>query len=235
MPRALTSPVTLGFAAAAIVAAIFSQWPIAALALIVAVGNLAILSIKETSAKRSEAEIVDLSNEDRTLISPIRRLRNEIAALVEANKQNVSISVVGAEALGEADHILKQTAKTLALRRQLKRSAAGQSQTQRELDSLREDIANAASEDEKATLQAALEARETESAHYKNAGVAIEHIDSHLRQAEAALSEMKARLATAAAGTTEAAPASELEETIGRLKSLGDSLEESENWLREQS
>ena len=234
MPRALTNPVTIGFAAAALVAALFSQWPVAALAFIVAIGNLAILSIRETSAKRSEFELEDLSNEDRTLIAPIRRLRNEIAALVDANKQNVSISVVGAEALSEADHILRQTAKTLVLRRQLRKSVAGRSQTERELDALREDIDNATSEDEKATLQSALEARESESSHYENAAEAIAHIDSHLRQAEAALSEMKARLATAAAGTAEAAPASELEETIGRLKSLGNSLEESEAWLKQQ-
>lgn len=235
MPRALLNPFTLGFAGAALVAALFSQWPLAALAFIVAIGNLAILSIKETSAKRAVMDTEDLSNEDRTLISPIRRLRNEIDELVQSNKQNVSISVVGAEALGEADHILKQTAKTLALRRQLKKSAANRTQTARELDSLRDDISRAESPEERATLQAALEARETESSHYENAAEAIEHIDSHLRQAEAALSEMKARLATAAAGTAGAAPATELEETIGRLKSLGTSLEESEQWLKEQA
>ena len=99
MPSALKSPVTIGFAAAAIVAAFFSQWPLAALAFIVAVGNLVVLSIKESSQRRSEVELEDLSNEDRTLLSPIRRLRNEIEAVVSSNKQNVSISVVGAEAL----------------------------------------------------------------------------------------------------------------------------------------
>lgn len=235
MPQALKSPVTLAFGAAAIVAAFFAQWPLAALALIIAVGNMAILSIKETSKRRADLELEDLSNEDRALLSPIRRLRNEIQGLVESNKQNVSISVVGAEALSEADHILKQSAKTLSLRRQLKRSASSRSQTQKELEALRTDIEKAETQQERNTLQAALEAREAEIGHYRNAGEAIERIDSHLRQAEAALSEMKARLGSVAVGSSEAAGESELEETIGRLKSLGASLDESEEWLRQQA
>ena len=103
------------------------------------------------------------------------------------------------------------------------------------MQELRADISNAQSDEERETLQSALEARQTEFSHYRNAQEAVDRIDSHLRQAEAALSEIKARLGTAAAGTAENAPATELQETIGRLKSLGTSLEESEEWLRQQT
>ena len=162
-------------------------------------------------------------------------LRQQRASRANGRLSRGPVTIEGRQAAAQARLTLGLTAKTLTLRRQLKKSASSRAQTTRELDSLREDIARAESEEEKATLQAALEARETESSHYENAAEAIEHIDSHLRQAEAALSEMKARLATAAAGTAQAAPASELEETIGRLKALGTSLEESESWLKEQA
>jgi chromosome segregation ATPase len=160
-------------------------------------------------------------------------LRNDIVALVESKKSDVSIAVVGAEAATEADHILSQAANMLQLRRELLKASSGKIEAEKELRSLEGELAAAGSDAERKALQSALEARQAELSHYADADSANERIVAGLRQAEAALSEMKARLTTAAANGADAVEEEgELRETIGRLKSLGTSLDEAEAWLR---
>jgi phage shock protein A len=67
------------------------------------------------------------------------------------------------------------------------------------------------------------------------AGDALERIELGLRQAEAALAEMRARLAAAPLEAQTDAPGEDLRETVGRLKALGTSLEEAEEWLKGSS
>ena len=176
----------------------------------------------------------DLSNEERAQLGPLRKLRKEIARIVEARNEEVSVSVVGAEAIQEADHILEQCAKLVRLRRELKRGLFSQAESSRQIQSLQSDL-QTAGDDQRATLESALQARRQEEAHYSDAGDALQRINASLRQAEAALSEMKARLATSSASAVGNEPSRELEDTIGRLKSLGASLDEAEDFLKGQA
>lgn len=174
----------------------------------------------------------DLTNEDHARLSPLRKLRKEIHAIVEAKRSDPTVAVVGSEAVQEADRIYDQCAQLLKVRRELNRAFGGRAAAERELQTLERDLASAATEVERSALASALEARKLEAAHYAHADNALERIEAGLRQAQAALSEMKARLATVSAG--QLGSSNDLEETLGRLRTLGTSLDEAEAWLRSQ-
>jgi hypothetical protein len=233
MKRVILNPLVLGLAAVAAAAAAFGRFPIAALALVCAVGVAVIGAMKAAQAGRAEDEFEDLPNEDRARLAPLRKLRREIRAIVEGRKDDVSIAVVGAEADAEAGHILTQCARMVQLRRELRKNLSG-SDSEQEIATLEQELSESQSDAERAALQAAISARRTEADHYRKASDALERIDASLRQAEASLSEMKARLATSLADADES-PRTELLDTIGRMRALGTSLDEAEEWLKEQA
>lgn len=223
------------FLFAGIGAGFVGQVGLSVLGVLLAIASVAYLSMQQTKALREDGEMSDLTNEERSQLAPIRKLRNEIAETVQAKNSDVSVSVVGAEAIQEANRILDQCSKLIRLRKDLKKSLFSHVASSKELTALEADLAKATSEPERQALEQALEARKIESAHYGSAEQALQRIDASLRQAEAALSEMKARLATSALPSAEAESSDELEATIGRLKSLGTSLEEAEEWLKGQA
>lgn len=208
------------------------QWALAALGLVAAVAIVAFASMRGAQAALGDPILEDLHPSDQARLSPLRRHRNAIRDLVEAKRSEPAIAVVGAEALGEADHILVQAVKMLQLRRELLRSVAGRTEAGNDLADLDRSIAEAASEAEREALRSAQEARRLELAHYDRAEEAKERIETSLRQAEAALGELKARLTTAAAGSSDVGETDDLRATVGRLKTLGTSLDEAEAWLK---
>jgi chromosome segregation ATPase len=234
MQKVLFHPFPLAFLFVAIGSAIFGQTALSVLALVASLASVAFLSVRESRSLRDEGVMEDLSNEERAQLGPLRKLRNEIAQIVEAKNEDISIAVVGKEAIQEADHILEQCAKLVHLRKELRRGLFSQAESSKQIQSLQTELA-AASDDQKKTLEDALNARKLEESHYGDSAKSLEQIDAKLKQAEAALSEMRARLATASSATAGTEPASELEDTIGRLKSLGGSLDEAEDFLKGQA
>lgn len=231
----LKTPLSLLSAAVVVVGAVLGRFDVALLGVILLIGCVAFLAIKGGASERSNDVLEDLGNEERAQLAPLRKLRNEIAAIVEAKQADVSISVVGREALAEADRLLVQGAKLVQARRELKKVAGGKQKADREIAQLEADLGAAAAEGERAALASALEARKLEASHYGEADSVLERLDRGLRQAEATLSEIKARLATASAGAVGGEHTSELDETLARLRSLGSSFDEAEQWLKGQS
>lgn len=224
--------VSIGLVAAGVAIAAFIRLDVGVLMGVLGVAGLAGQTIfGNRSASLAEADD-NLSNEDHARLSPLRRLKREIYEIVEGKAGDPTVSVIGKEAMREADRIYDQCAQLLRVRRELNRAFVGRSSAERELRNLEEDLAAAKTEAEKSALASALEARRLEAAHYSEADQALERIEAGLRQAQAALSEMKARLATVSVGDTGAS--SELEETLGRLRTLGTSLDEAEEWLKTQ-
>lgn len=221
---------SIGLLAAGVAVAAFFRLDLGVLMSVAGIGLLAGQTIVGNRKLTQEEDRHDLSNEDHARLSPLRRLRTEIRSIVEAKKGDPTVSVVGAEAAQEADRIYEQCVHLLKVRRELNRAFVGRSAATHETEKLERDLAAATSAEEQAALRSALEARRLEAAHYSTADQALERIDAGLRQAQAALSEMKARLATVSAADAETS--TELEETLGRLRSLGTSLDEAEAWLK---
>ncbi len=183
-----------------------------------------------TEVRSRAARPVDsVSNNNRSRLLPIQRAHDEIERIVASSGDNPAVKVVGAESLTESKRILDQAVLLLAKRDQLLAALAGRERAQLEVGQLREKIERSGSEEERAALSEALEARSMESAHYAEAEIGLGGIDRRLVQAESALAEMRARLAVAAARPDQATgTSSELEETLGRLRSLAASLDEAQ-------
>lgn len=224
----------LAVAAAVLVAvgvsAAYGAWAASILVALVGIAAMAVAGARGAAESRDSLQ-EEMHPADWARLAPIRKHREAIRNLVETKRNEPAIAVVGAEALAEADRILAQAARMVSLRRDLIRAASGRTEAQHDLADLDREIAEAATEDERNSLRSALEARQREVAHYDQAEAAKDRVETGLRQAEAALAEMKARLTTAAASAG-GHQEDELRETIGRLKSLGTSLDEAEAWLK---
>lgn len=109
---------------------------------------------------------------------------------------------------------------------------AGRTLAEREVEKLQ---AWQAEGNEEGAVDSALQARRLELEHYAAGEAAIAGIDSGVRQAEAALSEMKARLEVGLSRQQAewSATSDELRETIGRMKALGISYDEAEEFVKD--
>lgn len=185
-----------------------------------------VMSIKSTRKAREADPLEAVHSENRARIAPIRNLMADIQALVDKHGHDPAIGVIGREAIADSKRVFEQCVRMLSARDALVRTSGSRVETDREIARLESLLASSSSV-ERPSLETALAARQEERKHYERAGDAIMRIDTQMRQAEAVLSELKTRLSLAA--STAAAPELEqenLSETLSRLKSLGDSLDE---------
>lgn len=230
MANPFLKPVPLSLLALAVVLFAIGQPIIAGLALVFWIGVLAISSIKQTAVSRSSDVSEELDPDSKILFSPVKRTAAEIESLA-AQKTWGALTFVAQEAGTESKRIRDEVARALLSRRDLKRALRDRSLAMREIEKLQEQIAVSLSEEEKDSLELALEARKIELTHYDKAQKALEQIDVYVREAEAALAELKARL-TAGLSVDAADDSEELRETLGRLKSIGASFDEAEAFLK---
>jgi hypothetical protein len=203
------------------------------LLIILAVGALAFASMRRAQQGRESVPGEELDPESRTLLRPLRKLEEEIASIVKLNQGSATVSVLGKEALDEAKRILEQATNSLQIRSELKRALRGEYDAEKQIEDLKEKGAAAATEQERESLEAAVQARNLELGHYGTIRQTIGQIESGLRQAEAALAEMKARLAVSATGEkVELGSEGDLRDAIGRMKALSLSYDEAEELLR---
>lgn len=191
-------------------------------------------SIRKTNQVRRSDPLEAVRPENRARIAPIRKLMADIQALVDQHGDDPAIGVIGREAAADSNRVFEQCVRMLAARDALIRASGSRVETDREIARL-ESLASTASDVERPSLETALAARQKERKHHERARDAVDRIDAQMRQAEAVLSELKTRLTLAA--STAAAPDFEhegLSDTLSRLKSLGDSLDEAVEVLQGQ-
>ncbi|HMS54536.1 MAG TPA: hypothetical protein PKA27_03975 [Fimbriimonadaceae bacterium] len=189
-------------------------------------------SAHRAKALRAASSFDEISPNDRVYLRPIRRLRDEIEALVLENSKSPAIKVIGGEAIQEANGILSHSIQLLKTRASLRKVLSQKGDPNSEINTLQNQIAEAASGEEKSNLELALNARQLELSHYGEIEGIIDRVDGAITQAQAALSEMKARIAVAAAGDKEGESSSEIEDTITRLRSLTKSFDEVEELMK---
>lgn len=198
-------------------------------------GGLALLwgTMRVVRAQRDVLGMDSLSPQDRTLLIPVRRLVEQIDALVKENKGSPAITVVGAEAQAESRHLFEQCVRLVELRGKLRRELRDDSGSA-DLGALERRL-EAAAPAERGALEAAVAARRLEAGHYAKMREAMASAEASLVQAESALSEIKARLAVSSSqDALDGAGGDELRDTLGRMRALGKGFEEAEEFLRGQ-
>jgi hypothetical protein len=217
----LFGPVQIAAIAVAVLGALVRQPALVALGVVAWFGSVAIASIKDATHRSVAGD----QAQGETVLRPIQRLHREIEALVLQNPDNPTVSVIGRDALAESQELLKRAIALSVLIRDTRQTREAMDRARQELDSLRSNRATQASE----ALDLAIEARESEIAHYSKVQATVESAKARLAEAEIALSAIRAQLAAAVAGgATEGLETEGLSGMVGRLKSLSTSLDEVE-------
>jgi hypothetical protein len=228
----LLRPVSIALFFVALIAFAIDQIGFGILFLVGWFASVATASMIQSSRARAEDPDEVLDPESRTLYLPIRRLRQEIEELAEKHRSMPTVSLLGPEAVREAERIQDQAVRALQARAELRRSLRERSAAQAEIERLREREASAATPEERQSLESARHAREIEVQGYAQAESALSRIETGLRQAQAALTEIKSRLAVAASREqAEAAEDEGLRDSIGRLRALSLTIDETQEML----
>lgn len=225
-------PVPIACLLITVIGAVVGNLGMTIVGLIGAIAGVGFIAARHAQDSRGADQSDTLSNEGRTLLRPVKGLADEIATLIDTNKDSQTIRIMGGEALEESKGLLGQVVRSLQTRDELKRTLRGRYEAEKEIGDarMRLEFANGP---EKESLDTAIAARTQELAHYGEIERHIKRIELSVNQAEAALAEMKARLAATASGEKEAlGSGDDLRETIGRLKSLSASYDEAEQVIR---
>lgn len=210
---------------------VFGQPVVIAIGLAGAVGSLFIASARATQSNRAEMTEDRVRPDQRVLIRPLRKLRDDISGIVQANKESTSVKVIGVEALAEADRILNHCVDMLALQARVRPNVTGRDLNS-EIKQLEEQLISTQEPQYRETLDATLSAKKLELEADVKMRQALTQIDANLQRAHAALSEMKARLSVSATQSQEFGMDESLNDTISRMKSLSASFDEAEELLR---
>ncbi|MFZ4509238.1 MAG: hypothetical protein ACOYON_16240 [Fimbriimonas sp.] len=207
-------------------------WLVVLLLFFVAIGYLALKTMKKTANVRAADLRDQMAGDSRALYVPIRRLAQEIDHIVVKSKSSPEMRILALEAQNEASQISNQIGQLLVARGQIRRAIADQGTSDLKRAELELNLEQAASLAERQALQSALDASRLEASQLVGLDDQIAQIDAFVRQAEAALSELRTRLNVALASQAMGQGGDDsLRDTIGRLKSLSSSVEETEKFL----
>lgn len=180
--------------------------------------------------RAQEADVVSgLSLDSQARLRPLLQVRSRLADVAERNQHHPAIKIIGGEALEEADALISKSASLLQARTELLR--AGKTDDRDRIETLRAQMEAATDLQEKDRLQTALAIAEGTQDHNTRRQAALNAIDSQLEEARAVLEKLHAELAASVAEGLDADE--DLRDTLGRLKSLGTSLDEAEELLRD--
>src|SRR4051794_23002199 len=104
--KALTHPIPILALAVAVGAAIFSNLPLMLLGILVAVASVGLIAAKTSQRERSADPFVDLPNDSKIRLRPVRINADRIEALIQANASSPIIEISGKQALETAKSVL---------------------------------------------------------------------------------------------------------------------------------
>ena len=211
---------------------VISKPLIAVLGLVAWLACAAYLSIKSSGSQRHESAV---SNEGRTLLRPLKALRNDINKIVDSFGDRPDIKVIGNEALLEADALIEHTARLVEIHDDVVKTLKGRSEAEHEIKQTEAKITSEENGPIKDAMIAGVAARKSELQRYEELEKTKENIVAKLKQAETALFEIKAKLSASAVGAqTDDLEQDELTGMVNNLKSLSASFDEAEELVRDR-
>ncbi len=182
---------------------------------------------KLASQNRNSNPLDQVKNENRSRLMPLVKLNGEINEIIESNKDNGLVRVMGTEAQQECNNLMEQSIKLLNTRDQLKNAVNGSVNVEDTITRLRANVESATTQPEREMLESGIQAHESQLAQIEMAREAIDGIDANLSQAVALLSELRTRLALAATSGSEGEQET-MRETLSQLHALTNSFDEAE-------
>ncbi len=199
------------------------QPAIAAFGVVCWIGAVAVTSMRDSSLRHSGLD----SQQGRFFLQPIQRLHNEIAKLVADHAHNPTVGVIGQDALVESTELLRKASAFAALLHESRSAPNALATAERELESLKQQLAASRDDAQRESLTLAVQAREGEVEHYQKLIRRIDGAKQRLKDAEVALAAIKAQLAASVVGgSADGLDTEDLGGMVGRLKSLSSSIEE---------
>ncbi len=206
----------------------FVQPVAAAAAVLVGIGLAVVQTMRRTRSNYDGLPTDGLSLEAQARLRPLLAARKQIGEIAERNAGHPAIKVIGAEALQEADELIANAAGLLKARFELTRSSQIEDPGQIERLKARRDVATDILERDR--LDAAIALAEKTADHHGKVEMALQRIDAQLDEARAGLEQLRAELVASLTEDLDSNTA--LRETLGRLQSLGTSLEEARELLQ---
>lgn len=185
------------------------------------------------SSPANVAEQAGLSFDSMNLYRPLRALMTELVNEIETSKDPTTKAMKSA-LLESIRHTDERAIKSLEIRDQLLRAKSGMSEAESEVQWLLEqrDLAETASV--KLQLTQAYEARIGELESYQKVTEIVQSIEAEIELLRSGLNTLRAKLKVSSA-LSQANRSDDLRIAISSLNSLGDSVEEAQDFLRQSS
>ena len=215
----------------AVIGAAIEDIPLVILGLMIGIVVFGIVNMAKTRETFTDDHYDQLSPESRILVRPLKKIYNEMSEAAAGKSEAIS-PYIAQEALAESSKLLNQSVAALLLRDRLIRESRGRYDAEKSINDLQTRMSNASSDDEKTSLQSALDARNQEIGHYDQLKSGIAKIESSVKQAEAAMAEMRAKLISSGSAGVAAQGSDPLREAVGRMQALSASLSEAQEMLQ---
>src|SRR5579885_177845 len=161
----------------ALIGILLGQVSIVILGVLVGLLIVGITSMRVTQATHSEQIGDDLSADSRILIRPLKKIYAEMEDAASGRSATIS-PYIATEALQESKRLLQQSVAALQLRDRLKREGRGEYDAQKSVADLQIRIQDSSSDEERTSLQSALDARKQEVGHYEMLKQGISKIET---------------------------------------------------------
>ncbi len=177
-----------------------------------------------------------LSQAERNALKPLRKARADLGDVVRAHSSVPEVKVVGTDALAQADLIMLQCLDLIRTQIGAKRVVSGREKSEKELADLELRLTESKTVSEQESLERAADSQRRVLQQVGEFESHVQIIEGRLREATAILLELKVRLVGAALrGSSAGDVTDELTQHLSELKSLSQSLEETQVSLGQNS
>jgi hypothetical protein len=176
------------------------EWVIIVLLVLLAVVALLVISMRRP---QPAAAAEDLAPEERSIQRRLARRQREIDEAARTLGKG-AMAPIATQASESSREIVATLAAALSQRQTVRRALLSKSMFERDVQALRDRLANATTDGERQVLQSAITAKSMELDHYDALAQSLSRMDAIIAEAEASLTETRARLmavSTAAAGS----------------------------------
>jgi hypothetical protein len=175
------------------------EWVLIVLVALVAIVALLVVSLRISKTARPAEE---LAPEERSIQRRLARRQREIEEAARAMGKG-AMAPIALQATDSSREIVSTLASALSQRQTVRRALLNKSMFERDVQALRDQLANAKTDDERQVLSGAISAKSMELNHYDALTQALSRMDAIIAEAEASLTETRARIlavSTSAAG-----------------------------------
>jgi len=172
----------------------------------------------------------EVSTPSKMRVKPIVKLREQVVALIEANKSNPVVAAMSFDTQNEVDAIVLRAMELLEAKRKLQRLSASVYPSRSAVETLENKVLRSTDASAKVSLEQALNTRREELRILEDIEAETHRLDANLDEAEAALAELRTQLLKVVAASPEQQASEEMDPLSGmtdRLRRISTTMEES--------